>query len=225
MERIEHNRAAVGMSERRQKAGSITLQTLDSGAVYHFARDRPLTPLPRTNQLARLGHPVGTSILDGPWYKLTPNSPFQTSPQARISLDGNPDYYYDYMTLGGDPAGLITWTVPLEKAPLSLTRVGQFTFDASSLSGLSLASIALQFCAAYPGKTGQIVVIAGGRQAVFEIDDVDAARTLDIIYQPQFRAGEPANFELHFGGYISFVTFECFTFGPTLPVVYPVSAT
>lgn len=207
--------------EREPKSWVHYVADLNKGTVFDFPRDRPLTPLLRAKQLARLGYPVDNSILNGPWYKLTPNNPFQISPQARLSLDGNPDYYYDYMTLGGDPAGLITWTIPVESAPLSLTRVAQFTVDASSLSGLNLASIALQFCAAYPGETGQIVVIAGGQQAVFEINDVDAARTLDFVYQPQIRPGEPANFELHFGGYISFATFESFTFGPSLPVVNP----
>ncbi len=111
------------------------------------------------------------------------------------------------------------WTVPSDKVPLSLVRVAQFTFEASSPTGLNLASIALQFGAAYPGKVGQIIVIAGQQQARFEINDTDAARTLDIIYQAQFHPGEPANFQMHFSGSLFFVTFESFSFGPSLPVL------
>src|SRR5262245_25180473 len=80
--------------------------------------DRPITPLSRAERLSRLGHPFDTSIFDGPRYKLTPNSPFLISPYAGLTLDGNPNYYYDYMTTTGEPPGLIVWTVPQDKVPL-----------------------------------------------------------------------------------------------------------
>lgn len=192
---------------------------LSSGKVLAFPLDRPISSLSRAHRLSGLGHSVDSSIFDGPWYKLTPNSPFQVSPQARLILDGNPNYYYDYLCLGGEPPGLIVWTIPKEKVPLSFVRVAQFTFNASSLFGFNLASIALQFGAAYPGKVGHILVVAGNHQVQFEINDVNAAHTLDIIYQAQSHPAESANFEMYFSGNLSFITFESFSFGPSLPVL------
>jgi hypothetical protein len=119
---------------------------VNDGKVLTFALDRPVTPLSRTERLARLGHLIDTSIFGGPSYKLSPKTPYQATPEAWLSAQ-HPDHYWaEY--------DAIVWQPPQDLGIQPMPRGMHFFFEVSP-EWRSVVSISLSG-KAWPGTTGHV---------------------------------------------------------------------
>jgi hypothetical protein len=182
---------------------------LDSEKTATAELDRPVTPLSRARRLSRLGHRFDEIAIAGPSYRLTPQRPFQASPEASMSVS-HPDFY-------GAKDDFIAWNPPRDGGPRSVNRGIRFRFAVSpherSVASMSLSGHAFQ------GTVGHIRVSTEGKAIEFPIGETFSAHTVDFTFVP-------------FGGRLSVIgmfllpgirtlTFRSISFGAVPPVVFP----
>lgn len=176
---------------------------LNSGKILTTPLDRPLAPLSRAERLSQLGHPIDPIVLGGPTYRLTPDQPYQASPQAWLEVM----YCRFYNSGGGDPP-FVWWDGDAGgSAEFYFTQPPQERCLASiSLSGASSSS-----------SPGRVHVGAGGIEGELEIPvEQINAHTVDLILGPTGGIQQTIWIDRFEG--IQELFFKAISFGPAPPI-------
>lgn len=125
-------------------------------------------PEDRLARLRHLGFPSDISVFGSPSHRLSPQVPYQASPEG--SLDA---YQGDY-SAGNDE---IWWRLPATFDNYTATCNATFSGVAAGARLLSLSVEVWPF----PGRTGTIVIFVGDTQAEIPVS-TSTARTIDVAF-------------------------------------------
>jgi hypothetical protein len=144
---------------------------LNTGKVLTTPLDRPIAPLSRAERLSQLGHPIDPTGLGGPSRRLTPDQPYQASPEAWLEVM----HCRFYNSGGGDPP-FVWWDG-------DAGGFAEFYFG-DPPQQRCLASISLSGASASSGP-GLVHVGAGGIEGEIEVPmERINAHTVDLILGP-----------------------------------------
>jgi hypothetical protein len=140
-----------------------------SGKIYTTPVVRALTPVERVKRLARLGLGADVAAFGKPRYRLTPQKPYQSKPEAWLdAFDGT------YST--GPGVDQIWWRLPAS-FPTEFMAGCNFSFRQLP-AGPAVLSLAFEAWP-YQGRTGTLVIDIGALRTEIPIN-VAVARTTDI---------------------------------------------
>ncbi len=130
---------------------------------------RELTASARAKRLAQLGFEAHAAVFDTPLYRITPQAPYQSAPEAWLDA-------FDGTYSAGPGVDQIWWRLP---SSFPTEFMAGCNFSARNLpSGPSVLSLVFE---AWPhqGATGVVVVDIGAHRTEFEIS-APVSRTVDI---------------------------------------------
>ena len=150
---------------------------LASGRINSTRIARPLTAAERVQRLARFGFKANPSIFAKPKYRLTPQAPYQSAPEANTSVSAGPKFQVFSYNTSEPPTGQIWWRMPA-------------TFETEFMSGVNFLFIDVPpgpivwsfVFKAYPyqGRTGVVVIeMIGHPRREIAISMIEE-RTVDI---------------------------------------------
>ena len=142
---------------------------LASGRIETTMVVRPLTAAARVERLAHLGVGADPSVFGSPMYRLTPQTPYQSAPEAWLDA-------FDGTYNAGPGVDQIWWRLP-SSFPTEFMAGCNFSFRQLP-PGPSVVSLVFEAWP-YQGTTGVVVVDIGAHRTEFEIS-VPVARTVDI---------------------------------------------
>ena len=142
---------------------------LASGRIDTTEVRRSLTAAARVKRLAHLGFGADTSAFVSPIYRLTPQTPYQSAPEAWLDA-------FDGTYNAGPGVDQIWWRLP-SSFPTEFMPGCNFSFRQLP-AGPSVMSLVFEAWP-YQGATGVVVVDIGAHRTEFEIS-VPVARTVDI---------------------------------------------
>jgi hypothetical protein len=142
---------------------------LPSGRIDTKEVARPLAPAARVKRLADLGFGTSPAAFNTPMYRLTPQTPYQSEPEAWLDA-------FDGTYSAGPDVDRIWWRLP---SSFPTEFMAGCNFSVRNLpSGPSVLSLVVE---AWPhqGATGVVVVDIGAHRTEFEIS-APVSRTVDI---------------------------------------------
>jgi len=151
---------------------------LDSGEMETTTLDRPVAPLSRAARLSRLaGHRFDPSIFGTPTYRLTPQRPYQPSPEGWIEVS-RPTYYAP--APGGD---LCWWEPPRDFDPRTNFFGLRFSFTSVPVGQRSVTSMSFSGHP-FAGTTGHLLLQAQlvPNTVTVPVDGTFGAHTVDFTF-------------------------------------------
>ena len=142
---------------------------LASNRIQTVLVSRPLTAADRVERLASLGFGADASVIGTPAYRLTPQRPYQSTPEAWLDA-------YDGTYNAGPSADQIWWRLPAT-FPTEFMPGCNFSFRQVS-QGASVISLSFEAWP-YQGLTGVVVIDIGAQRTELEIN-MPVSRTVDI---------------------------------------------
>jgi hypothetical protein len=178
---------------------------LNSGEVLTTPLDRPIAPLSRAERLSQLGHPLDPTVLGGPSYRLTPNQPYQASPEAWLTVSNG----YDYIT--GDDAQVLWRGVAGQVSPGNASFGFMEPPTQRCLVSISLSALGFE-------PQGHLRVNATGIAPGIQVpvDATYAAHTVDLTFVPTDVT--PMMVYLDLFERIDILAFKAISLGPAEPV-------
>jgi hypothetical protein len=155
--------------------------SLDSGEVVTTVLDRPIAPLSRAERLSGLGHGFDPIVFGGPTYRLTPQRPYQASPEGWVEAS-RPEYY------APGPGGDLLWWEPPRDFDHRTNFLGLlFSFSATP-DRRSVASLSLSGHS-FTGTVGHVLIQAQliPSPVYVPIDAAFGAHTVDFTFVPPQR--------------------------------------
>jgi hypothetical protein len=187
---------------------------LDTGETATATLDRPVAPLSRADRLSRVaGHRFDTTIFGGPTYRLSPQHPYQASPEGWMEVS-QPTYYAP-----GPGGNLLWWEPPRDFDPRHGFLGLVFTLTSVPTGQRSVASLALTGHSV-AGTVGHVQIQAQlvPTPVVVPVDASFGVHTVDFTFVPP--QGSVEIVVALFGG-IEVLTFNGMTFGPAPLVLDP----
>jgi hypothetical protein len=187
---------------------------LDTGELSTTPLDRPVAPLSRSERLSRLvGHRFDPTIFGAPTYRLTPQRPYQASPEGWIEVS-RPTYYAP--APGGD---LCWWEPPRDFDPRTVFLGLRFSFTSVTAGQRSLTSMSFSGHP-FAGTVGHLLLQAQlvPNTVTVPVDGTFGAHTVDFTFvTPQ------ASLDIVVGLLpgIEMLAFNGVTFGPAPLVLDP----
>jgi hypothetical protein len=191
------------LSELEETQGWVHhVADLDSGEVLTTPLDRPLAPLSRAERLSQLGHPIDPILLGGPSRRLTPDQPYQASPQTWLEVM-NCRFYNS----GGGLPPFVHWDGD------SAGGSAYFYF-ADPPQQRCLASIS--FSGSASSSLGHVHVGAGEIEVEVPVGPTYNAHTVDLILGPT--GGSQQIIRIDRFEAIKDLFFKAISFGPAEPI-------
>lgn len=171
-----NERHSIGVARRAGRSGLPDIERrlhdavdLASGRIDTVAVAGSLATTARVERLAHLGFGADPSVFDSPMYSLTPQTPYQSAPEAWLDA-------FDGTYNAGPGVDQIWWRLP-SSFPTEFIAGCNFSFRGLP-TGPCVMSLVFQAWP-YQGATGAVVVDIGADRTEIEIS-APVARTVDI---------------------------------------------